>query len=238
MSIKTFWIAEQVKSDIDRRILAGMVEKKIHEVERMTPVIKKIAADHQVESIVDLGAGQGYLSRSLAFKNNLKVLAVDSSEIQTCGAKKFDDRAVKFLDKDDLKLHHVTDFITPENASTILSKWGNHDTTKQEKWLLCGLHTCGDLSSMMLRLFTSSSDISCLVSVGCCYHFLTEKAEHEDMDESQLGFPVSNKVREIGFKLGPTARMLSCQAPARWVDQQQETLIAYEHHFFRALLQV
>lgn len=214
-----------------------MIGKKIHEVERMTPVIKKIAKDHQVESIVDLGAGQGYLSRSIAFQSNLKVLAVDSSEIQTCGAKKFDDRAIKFLEKDDLKLHHVTDFITPENASSILSKWGNHNST-QEKWLLCGLHTCGDLSSMMMRLFSSSPEITCLVNVGCCYHFLTEKAEYPEEDELKLGFPVSNQVRKSGFKLGPTARMLSCQAPARWVDQQEETLMAYEHHFFRSLLQV
>lgn len=231
--------SEQVKSDIDRRILAGMIGKKIHEVERMTPVIREIAKGKGVESIVDLGAGQGYLSRSLAFQTNLKVLAVDSSEIQTCGAKKFDDRAIKFLEKDDLKLHHVTDFITPENASSILSKWGNHDNdNEEEKWLLCGLHTCGDLSSMMLRLFTSSPEISCFVNVGCCYHFLTEKAEHPEEDEEKLGFPVSNQVKKAGFKLGPTARMLSCQAPARWVDQQEETLMAYEHHFFRSLLQL
>ncbi len=142
-----------------------MIGKKIHEVERMTPVIKKVAKDHQVESIVDLGAGQGYLSRSIAFQSNLKVLAVDSSEIQTCGAKKFDDRAIKFLEKDDLKLHHVTDFITPENASSILSKWGNHDSNQEEKWLLCGLHTCGDLSSMMMRL-------QIMKSLGIKYFFL------------------------------------------------------------------
>lgn len=203
----------------------------------MTPVIQKIAKDHQVHSIVDLGAGQGYLSRSLAFRSNLKVLAVDSSEIQTCGAKKFDQKAIKFLDKDVLKLHHVTDFITPENASSILSKWSDDDGKAQdEKWLLTGLHTCGDLASMMLRLFTQSPEITCFVNVGCCYHFLTEKQSTQD--NSTVGFPLSSTVRNTGFKLGPTARMLSCQAPARWVDQQEETLIAYEHHFFRALLQV
>ena len=226
--------SEQVKSKIEKRILAGMVDKKIHEVERMTPVIQKIAQDNQVHSIVDLGAGQGYLSRSLAFKSNLKILAVDSSEIQTCGAKKFDQKAIKFLDKDVLKLHHVTDFITPENASSILSKWSDSNT-QEEKWLLTGLHTCGDLASMMLRLFTSSPEITCFVNVGCCYHFLTEKDQKED--DITVGFPLSSTVRNTGFKLGPTARMLSCQAPARWVDQQEETLMAYEHHFFRALLQ-
>ncbi|CEP18406.1 hypothetical protein [Parasitella parasitica] len=228
--------SEQVKSKIEKRILQGMVDKKIHEVERMTPVIQKIAKDHQVHSIVDLGAGQGYLSRSIAFKSNLKVLAVDSSEIQTCGAKKLDKNAVKFLDKEEvLKLHHVTDFITPENASSILTKWSDNNA-QDEKWLLTGLHTCGDLASMMLRLFTSSSEITCFVNVGCCYHFLTEKGSSVEEDNT-VGFPLSSAVRKTGFKLGPTAKMLSCQAPARWIDQQEETLIAYEHHFFRALLQ-
>lgn len=231
-------IADQVLSDIHKLILPGMVEKKIHEVKRMTPVIRRIAQDHQVESIVDFGAGQGYLSRSLAFQTNLKVLAVDSSEVQTCGAKKFDDRAIKYLSKEDLKLHHVTDFITPENASSILSKWGNHDPEKREDWLLCGLHTCGDLSSMMMRLFTSSPEMTCLVNVGCCYHFLTEKAQHPEEEDCNLGFPVSQQVREAGFALGPTAKMLACQAPCRWVGSPNEALQAYEHHFFRSLLQV
>ncbi|KAI8364399.1 methyltransferase domain-containing protein [Blakeslea trispora] len=207
-----------------------MTGKKIHEVERMTPVIQRIASSQQVESVVDLGAGQGYLSRSLAFRSNLKVLAVDSSEIQTCGAKKFDERIMKKLSSDVLKLYHVTDFITPENASTILPKWSDHP--EDEKWLLCGLHTCGDLASMMLRLFATSSDITCFVNVGCCYHFLTERDEAD-----VVGFPLSQHVKQSGFYLGPTPKMLSCQAPARWEDQLEETLMAYEHHFFRALLQ-
>ncbi|KAI9487588.1 MAG: methyltransferase domain-containing protein [Benjaminiella poitrasii] len=236
--------SNQVTCELNKRIMAGMVEKKIHEVERMTPVVQKIAKDHNVKSIVDLGAGQGYLSRSLAFKSQLKVLAVDSSEIQTCGAKKFDKKVVKSLGEDVLNLHHVTDFITPDNASSILSKWSNIDENEDErpneKWLLCGLHTCGDLATMMLRLYTSSPEISCFVDVGCCYHFLTEEDGTNGTEENikNSGFPVSDYVRKAGLKLGSTAKMLSCQAPARWIDQQNETLEAYEHHFFRALLQL
>lgn len=195
----------------------------------MTPVIKTMANEHDIASVVDLGAGQGYLSRSIAYKSNIKVLAIDSSEIQTCGAKKFDEKALK-KDKDALKLIHVTDFITQENASTILSKWSDHP--QQEKWLLCGLHTCGDLASHMLRLFTTSSEMTCFVDVGCCYHFLTESVTE------QAGFPVSQFVRSKKMQLGPRATMLACQAPARWLDQPEETLMAYEHHFFRCLLQV
>jgi hypothetical protein len=198
----------------------------------MSPVIKEMAKKNAISSIVDLGAGQGYLSRTLAFKSNLKVLAVDSSTVQTCGAKRFDEIAAKYIGKDELDLHHVTEMITHENASTILSKWSDSDV-QDEKWLLCGLHTCGDLSTMMLRLFISSAEITSLVNIGCCYHFLTN-----NQDSSCAGFPMSDMVQESGFYLSPPGKMLSCQAPLRWSDKKAETLVAFEHHFFRALLQV
>ncbi|OBZ81337.1 Methyltransferase-like protein 25 [Choanephora cucurbitarum] len=83
---------------------------------------------------------------------------------------------------------------------------------------------------MMIRLFSTSSDFTCFVNVGCCYHFLTEQ-------HPSAGFPLSQAVQQSGLQLGPTPKMLSCQAPARWEDQLEETLMAYEHHFFRALLQ-
>jgi hypothetical protein len=74
--------------------------------------------------------------------------------------------------------------------------------------------------------------MTCFVDVGCCYHFLTESTTE------QAGFPVSQFVLSKQVQLGPRATMLSCQAPTRWLDQPQETLMAYEHHFFRCLLQV
>ncbi|KAI8984618.1 methyltransferase domain-containing protein [Mycotypha africana] len=239
---------QQVIETLDKRITPGMTSKKIHEVERMAPVIKELAAEHKVASIVDLGAGQGYLSRALAFKTNLKVLAVDSSAIQTCGAKRFDEKVAKFLKKQDkiLQLHHVTELITPDNASSVLSKWDNDHHLQQkedgkkettEKWLLTGLHTCGDLASMMLTLFATHQEMTCFVNVGCCYHFLTEQSE-DRKGRPEVGFPLSSGLKRRNYRLGSKAAMLSCQAPVRWTDQPQETRTAFEHHFFRALLQL
>ena len=54
-----------------------------------------------------------------------------------------------------------------------------------EQWLVCdtalivGLHTCGDLGPSSLRLFRQST-AKALVSVGCCYHWLTEDREEDD----------------------------------------------------------
>ncbi|KAI8393825.1 methyltransferase domain-containing protein [Radiomyces spectabilis] len=192
----------------------------------MNALIEQIARKQHVASVVDLGAGQGYLSRALAYQHRLKVLAVDSSEVQTCGAKKFNAKAMKGGKAFDL--HHVTDTIGPENASNILSRWSTHS---DEHWLLCGLHACGDLSSLMLQLFAESEEMVALVSVGCCYHFLTEEGEHN-------GFPMSRALKSTDYRLGSTARMLACQAPSRWLDKKDDSLKAYEHHFFRALLQL
>ncbi|KAI8082960.1 methyltransferase domain-containing protein [Halteromyces radiatus] len=192
----------------------------------MGPLIDKVAKDNHIGHVIDLGAGQGYLSRTMAFQYDLQVMAIDGSEVQTCGAKRFDTMAIKgFKDKEHL-IHHVTDLFTPENATDILQSLQQQHT--HPSLLICGLHACGDLSTMMLRLFTQQSDIQALVNVGCCYHFLSHQGPSP-------GFPMSRTLQS--FQLGSTACMLACQAPSRWLDQKEASIKAYEHHFFRCLLQ-
>ncbi|KAI8340720.1 methyltransferase domain-containing protein [Chlamydoabsidia padenii] len=196
----------------------------------MGPLIYQTARDNNIEHVVDLGAGQGYLSRTVAFQYDLQVMAVDGSEVQTCGAKRFDNMAIKgFKDKQHM-IHHVTDLFTSENAADILAslQQSRHNDATMS-WLICGLHACGDLSSMMLRLFTQRPEIQALVNVGCCYHFLT----HHQGDTP--GFPMSSSLRD--YHLGSTACMLACQAPSRWLERKESSIKAYEHHFFRCLLQ-
>ena len=41
------------------------------------------------------------------------------------------------------------------------------------KYLLVGLHTCGDLAPTILRLFAKSDSVVGVVSVGCCYMKVT-----------------------------------------------------------------
>ncbi|KAI9303097.1 methyltransferase domain-containing protein [Cunninghamella echinulata] len=218
----------------------------------MGALILNIGKDEDINSVIDLGAGQGYLSRTMAYQYDFQVIAVDESEVQTCGAKRFDNIAVKGYKHKETLLHHVKDRFTNENAAMILSslqqkqhsfcsvpsnpipneenKEDEKENEKNQPWLICGLHACGDLSSIMLRLFIQQPDIQAIVNVGCCYHFLT----HDDI---LPGFPMSQTVQETGFKLGSIASMLACQTPSRWLDQRDSSIKAFEHHFFRALLQ-
>lgn len=81
-----------------------MSPKKLHEVEILSGLIASYAKEHEIGSVIDLGAGQGYLSRVLAFQHQLCVLGVDSNTIQTCGAQTTQKRTEKlFVNKSKLK---------------------------------------------------------------------------------------------------------------------------------------
>ncbi|KAI9496441.1 methyltransferase domain-containing protein [Zychaea mexicana] len=232
-------------------MLFGMTGKKIHEVERMSDLIHRVAENHGISSVLDLGSGQGYLSRALAFHHDMRVLAVDMSEIQTKGAERFD-RRVKFHEekaterKQDARLTHITELITSENISSVLTRWGggvegsNDDNDGDRQWLICGLHACGDLSTLIMRLFAESDKVSCLVNVGCCYHYLSEKQSGTFAATTGFppaGFPMSDALAKMDYTMGTTARVLACHSPWQWPHQKQTSKKSFEQHFFRALLQ-
>ncbi|CAG8522304.1 844_t:CDS:2 [Funneliformis caledonium] len=281
----------ECEKSIDKRILPGMNEKKLHEVKILSNLIASLAKENKINSIIDLGAGQGYLSRVLAYTHNLCVCAIDASNVQTCGAQKYQFRTEKslgFLRKDKNEeerkrngcLNHVTQHVTSETLTSLITEWNkgsnkhieaNENTgyvrdveaatnakdvkekdlevetcsNKQveqddDNYLICGLHSCGQLSSTMLDLFIKNEKIKCVTNVGCCYHLLDENEifEHGNSnDEKYSSFPLSKFFKEKKFYMGSTIRHLACQVPSRWSNQQESSINAFEHHFYRALLQ-
>ncbi|KAI8376908.1 methyltransferase domain-containing protein [Blakeslea trispora] len=218
--------SQDQQQNISRHIQGGMSDKKVHEVELLSQLIKRVADQHNISSVIDLGSGQGYLSRALAFEYGFEVLAVDMSEVQTQGALRFDTKALKAQGKteDHPNLKHVTEKVTPENITQVLNKWGS-STDKQ--WLVTGLHTCGDLSPMIFRLFAESQKVSCMVNVGCCYNALTNE-----------GFPMSSYLKEKKddmIHVGSTAKVLACHSPSRWLEEGEQCIKAFDNYYFRAL---
>lgn len=61
-------------------LLTGMGAKKKHEVSRLASLVSGLAGSLGICHVLDLGAGQGYLSQLLAFHLCLDVAAVDLSE--------------------------------------------------------------------------------------------------------------------------------------------------------------
>ncbi|KAI7849965.1 methyltransferase domain-containing protein [Circinella umbellata] len=227
----------------------------------MSDLIDQVAKQHGISSALDLGSGQGYLSRALAFHHDMNVLAVDMSEIQTKGAERFDRRVIRHEEKYTEESHrgrltHITELITPENISSVLTRWDDNDddknistsdtittpttppsttTINNDRWLICGLHACGDLSTLIMRLFAEDNDkVSCLVNVGCCYHYLSEEP---GCMFPETGFPMSDSLAKMNFTMGTTARVLACHSPWQWKHQKQASKKSFQQHFFRALLQ-
>ncbi|KAG0331817.1 hypothetical protein BG000_010573 [Podila horticola] len=152
------------------------------------------------------------------------------------------------------QLQHITHTITAATLPTLLKEHfpkiskpttaqhvGDHHGEEEHdvgRWTLCGLHACGDLTSNMVKLFLESS-ATCLFSVGCCYHWITERYDRDGqvvLNDGSHGFPLSSVFNARKAHLGDHAKMIACQSPERWLPYQKESEDAIHGHYFRALL--
>lgn len=203
-----------------------MSPKKIHETSRLGAFIIEKASELSISHIIDLGAGQGYLSHFLSSTANLKVTAIEGKDHNSSQSQKRAEKINKALKK-------CGDF---ETICKIITS-ENFDQITEEPCILIGLHTCGDLAANSLKLFIKENAIRGVINVGCCYQHLTEFADGEKVQEylsrigqsegsrsldqtlvnnSELtGFPLSNYVKEkfAGFFLGKLTRSLCIGEP-------------------------
>ncbi|XP_074362593.1 uncharacterized protein LOC141702892 isoform X1 [Apium graveolens] len=63
---------------LDKVITQGMNRKKLHEVEVLGAIVSSIAKTVRVNSVLDVGAGQGHLAQVLSFQYQLSVIAIDA----------------------------------------------------------------------------------------------------------------------------------------------------------------
>jgi hypothetical protein len=59
------------------QLLSGMCPKKRHEAVRVHQIVSKLAAAAQVQSVINVGEGKGYVSRLLALDSGLQVIGLD-----------------------------------------------------------------------------------------------------------------------------------------------------------------
>ncbi|CAI8013428.1 Methyltransferase-like protein 25, partial [Geodia barretti] len=107
---------------------------------------------------------------------------------------------------------------------------------RQGHTCIVGLHTCGNLGGVALRLFLRQPQLRAVCVVGCCYHHITEEKEEKTGCCKDAGFPMSNFLQTHGAFIGRTGRMLACQAASR--VSLISSGAALESVFRRAVLQV
>jgi len=68
----------------------------------------------------------------------------------------------------------VTLFVNSQTAlNELVSE--HHGTSSSHRLMLTGLHTCGNLSADILRLFGATPSAEVVCQVGCCYNLLSER---------------------------------------------------------------
>ena len=184
----------------------AMRDKKRHEVNRMTGFLGFLTKAVDINQVIDIGSGRGYLSESLALNYRLKVIGLDSKEGNTKSAKKRNE-LIERISKSARK-GHISSYLPVTEIVSVCSD-GERSFLDQlvqenpgivdvsESIGLIGLHTCGGLSHVIQRLFLSSHQFRFLCYVGCCYHL------ESDCDE---GFPLSSFLKRKGATLSQTAR--------------------------------
>lgn len=74
----------------------GMSPKKIHEVSRMASFIITKCEELNIHKVIDIGAGQGYLSHLLVTAGNLNVVAVECKDLNIHEANKRGQKISKY----------------------------------------------------------------------------------------------------------------------------------------------
>ncbi|KAJ3336177.1 hypothetical protein HDU93_003492 [Gonapodya sp. JEL0774] len=229
----------------------GMKPKKVAEVDALASLIAQVAAsvfgmekapahnaaviapasaNNASPIIIDFGCGQGYLTRRLAQDMKCRVIGVDSSPVQTAGARRRaggsgDPSATIPASKDGLDLHYVQRTLTnSDDWKAVVQEFSAEGAVPL---VVVGLHTCGDLAITALRSFVNTDQVYATVNVGCCYNLLTSS-----------GFPLSECLRTHGFDLDRDGKSLANQNVARWSDDINETELTFQKLFFRAILDV
>ncbi|KAH8825026.1 methyltransferase domain-containing protein, partial [Flagelloscypha sp. PMI_526] len=232
-----------IPASVESFSVLGQGPKKKHEVVQMASHIHKLLEAYRERlemgkiRIVDVGAGQGYLTRCLA---NLlateypssdptmkRILAIDSDQNQTVGAKRWEDAVVRGKRPKKTQesvtenlIEHCTIKLGAAELLQELDAWlpPLQDTQTATPVLFVGLHACGSLTPSILRALSSASrDVLSLqrgwyplggVVVGCCYNLLEPKGTNESIPSPALPSSAYHLATQAPstFNLSPTAR--------------------------------
>ncbi|KAJ7175394.1 methyltransferase domain-containing protein [Mycena filopes] len=234
----------------------GMSPKKAHEVTQsvayISNLLRSLGIDPRGVRIVDIGAGQGYLTRALQFHlGTTHLLALDSSEIQTKGAQRREERTGIVGSITQKTIH-----ITPTTLCASIDEWISDISSKEEELLelereadpapvlLVALHACGSLTPDILRTFfiqrtTASKEDDrrrpswtpiAMLAVGCCYNLLAPQ-----------DFPLSEHMLSTRppIFLPSSAYHMAAQIPAQWFrtpESRADATLALRKVVWRAII--
>ncbi|XP_076750959.1 methyltransferase-like protein 25B [Xylocopa sonorina] len=224
-------------------------KKKKYEIQEIAQVCAGCAYKANCKCIVDIGSGMGHLARILAFQYGLNVTCIEQDCTLLQQARKWDQELSVSIRKHIPNFYqkcpqHFTAKLESSNLveSELVSQLKGlfqkeFDLTEAEtKFGLIGLHPCGDLAPILLKLYSSRSEAKFICIVGCCYMKLTIHSEISGLK----GYPLSKYLLlRKNHSLTYTSLEVACHAIEKYCDKLKngnyEDLIV---HTYRAALEI
>jgi hypothetical protein len=128
--------------------------KKNHELS----LLKTLLDRSQSKTMLDVGGGIGHLSNVFVHKKDKKAYCLDIDvSLQEVGRSKI----LKWIYENKDKIEFINeDLFNCEKSFSVD--------------LICGLHSCGELSNKVIDLYLESKT-SEIINFGCCYHKIEKK---------------------------------------------------------------
>lgn len=185
--------------------------KKQHEIERMLPFVRDLCVKHNCKYVIDIGSGLGYLGRLLTDScPDLTVIAIEKrTEFNSESSKRNNqtNRIINMSYTIDANSH--LDLI--DQIRTLIN-----ETTGELNMGLISLHSCGDLTPNMLKIFCENrNELKFMAAFSCCYQAMQPNSTTELQSEKKqfYNFPMSKCLKENNddFNLGLFGLRLACQ---------------------------
>eukprot|EP00667_Euglena_gracilis_P010862 EG_transcript_11073 len=225
----------------------GMCPKKRLEVTALSRVVAEVCQLSHTPFVVDVGAGEGYLSTHLHFTYGLSVTAVEGDEGIACRAAARTAKIAGKLQKWKLtcpsareatapRLRHTAGLLTSSTTDTEFRRLvcGAESQPSEQPLRVClaGLHACGRLSCLMYQWYRAWPHARCLVNVPCCYFKMAGDAPLEGGGCSL--FPISERLRRSGFTISYEGLKLACESLRTWRGHGEPALryhLAHSAHW-------
>ncbi|KAG7591912.1 S-adenosyl-L-methionine-dependent methyltransferase [Arabidopsis thaliana x Arabidopsis arenosa] len=224
----------------------GMNLKKKHEVEVLSSVVSSVVKSVGAPTVVDVGAGQGYLAQVLSFQYKHSVVAIDSSSHH---GKVTDARAARIrkhfaaqmrksgsgnkcpdvpmtitcrvLSTEMLKA--LTDVPLEKNDTDLngsaLDEGQSRSQSSSDANRSCSLVLAGlhACGDLSVTMLRTFMECEEVKAVVSIGCCYNLLSEKSSEDScSKCGYPMSAGLKSLGFSLGKNARDLACQSAERW----------------------
>ncbi|KAL1837662.1 hypothetical protein VTJ49DRAFT_3538 [Mycothermus thermophilus] len=198
-----------------------------------------------------------------ALKRAAKELGISDEDIATIDLRPRKELETTYVVEEGKgSIEYVVGRLEHADLTPVISQLRGHEGRVQQddlSMMAISIHSCGNLSHYGIRSLVSNPCIRAVAIVGCCYNLLTEKlgpptykppfsrptlqplngrVVRESERRDPQGFPMSERLSTYGgegIRLNITARMMACQAPQNWSEEESDAF--FTRHFYRAVLQ-